>query len=64
LSQVPDLDFEDTGSGTFDKTLGEAVRGFQAREGLETDGVAGPKTLVRLHSVVGMPEIPGLEPDS
>lgn len=64
LSQVPDLAFAATDSGTFDQALGEAVRRFQAREGLETDGVAGPKTLIRLHNAVGMPEIPRLEPSS
>ena len=34
----------------------------QEREGLEKDGVAGPKTLIRLHSAVAMPEIPRLAP--
>jgi general secretion pathway protein A len=62
LSQVPDLGFEATDSGTFDRALGEAVQTFQEREGLKTDGVAGPKTLIRLHNVVGMPDIPRLEP--
>ena len=62
LSQVPDLAFEAIGSGTFGPVLGEAVRGFQKREGLEIDGIAGPKTLIRLHNAVGMPEIPKLAP--
>jgi general secretion pathway protein A len=62
LSQVPDLEVEATESGSFDRTLGNAVRSFQEREGLEKDGVAGPKTLIRLHSAVAMPEIPRLAP--
>lgn len=64
LSQVPELAFEATGSGTFDGALGEAVRKFQERQGLWIDGIAGPKTLIRLHNAVGMPEIPRLEPAS
>ncbi|WP_133512509.1 ExeA family protein [Candidatus Thiosymbion oneisti] len=62
LSQVPDLAVEAIGSGVFDPALDEAVRRFQKREGLKIDGIAGPKTLIRLHNVVGMPEIPKLAP--
>jgi general secretion pathway protein A len=62
LSQVQELAFEATDSGTFDRALGEAVKTFQEREGLKIDGVAGPKTLIRLHNAVGMPDIPRLEP--
>lgn len=62
LSQVPDAAFEAIGSGTFDPALDEAVRRFQKREGLEIDGIAGPKTLIRLHNAVGMPEISRLAP--
>jgi general secretion pathway protein A len=64
LSQVPELAFRSTDSGTFDRALGEAVRRFQEREGLRIDGVAGPKTLIRLHNAVAMPEIPRLGPTS
>gem|GEM_PF-5598518 len=54
--------FEAIGSGTFDPALDEAVRGFQKREGLAIDGIADPKTLIRLHDAVGMPKIPKLVP--
>lgn len=64
LSQVPELAFEATSSGVFDQSLWETVRRFQELQGLDADGVAGPKTLIRLHNVVGMPEIPRLaQPD-
>jgi general secretion pathway protein A len=62
LSQVPDLAVDATDSGIFDQALGKVVRRFQELEGLEIDGVAGPKTLIRLHSAVAMPEIPRLAP--
>jgi len=62
LSQVPDAAFEAIGSGTLRPALDEAVRGFQKREGLAIGGIAGPKTLIRLHDAVGMPEIPKLAP--
>jgi len=54
--------FEAISSGIFDPALDEAVRRFQKREGLAIDGIAGPKTLIRLHNAVGMPEIPKLVP--
>jgi general secretion pathway protein A len=62
LSQVPDLAVKATDSGTFDQALVSAVRRFQGLEGLKIDGVAGPKTLIRLHNAVAMPEIPRLNP--
>lgn len=60
LSQIPELSVEATDSGNFDRALGDAVRRFQELQGLKVDGVAGPKTLIRLHNAVGMPEIPRL----
>jgi general secretion pathway protein A len=62
LSQVPDLAVKATDSGIFDRTLADTVRRFQELEGLDIDGVAGPKTLIRLHNAVAMPEIPRLGP--
>lgn len=62
LSQIPDLDLKATTSGTFDRALEDAVHRFQEQEGLKSDGVAGPKTLIRIHNAVGMPEIPRLAP--
>ncbi len=35
-------------NGVFDAATDQAVRGFQARAGLEVDGAVGPKTLARL----------------
>jgi len=60
LSQVPELSVKATDSGTYDQALRESVRRFQELQGLKTDGVAGPKTLIRLHNAVAMPEIPKL----
>jgi general secretion pathway protein A len=62
LSQVPDLAVKDTGSGTFDAAVEEGVRRFQQRVGLTSDGVAGPRTLIRLYNAVAMPGIPRLKP--
>lgn len=64
LAQVPDFDVGVSRSARYDRALGDAVRRFQDREGLTEDGIAGPKTLIRLHNVVDMPEIPRLEPAS
>jgi general secretion pathway protein A len=60
LSQVPGLGLEETSSGVFDRTLEDAVVRFQERQGLRADGIVGPKTLIRLDNVVGMPGIPTL----
>jgi general secretion pathway protein A len=60
VAQVPELSLEATSSGAYDAALRNAVRRFQEREGLEVDGIAGPKTLIRLHNAVGMPAIPRL----
>jgi len=60
LSQVPGLGVNDNGSGAFDQNLEEAVRRFQAQQGLNADGVAGARTLIRLHNAVAMPGIPHL----
>ena len=60
LSQVPELGVTDTESGTFDASVGAAVRRFQVKYGLNPDGQAGPKTLIQLNNAVGMPGIPKL----
>lgn len=60
LSQVPELELQDNGSGRFDRAIEDAVRRFQTRAGLETDGIAGPRTLIRLHNAVNMPGPPRL----
>lgn len=60
LSQIPELSVKATDSGIFDRALGDSVRRFQELQGLKTDGVAGPRTLIRLHNAVAMPEIPRL----
>lgn len=62
LSKVPELAVDASESDLYDQALREAVRRFQKLEGLETDGVAGPQTLIRLHNVLAMPEIPRLKP--
>jgi general secretion pathway protein A len=60
LSQIPELSVKATDSGIFDRGLRDSVRRFQELQGLKTDGVAGPRTLIRLHNAVAMPEIPRL----
>jgi general secretion pathway protein A len=60
VSQVPELELEDNGSGRFDAGIEDAVRRFQTRSGLEADGIAGPQTLIRLHNAVNMPGPPRL----
>ncbi|HEX7030356.1 MAG TPA: AAA family ATPase [Gammaproteobacteria bacterium] len=44
----------------YDAALAERVREFQAREGLQVDGIAGPRTLLRLNSLRREPGIPFL----
>jgi general secretion pathway protein A len=60
LSQVPELGVKDSGSGVFDQGLEEAVRRFQEQQGIAVDGIAGSRTLIRLHNAVAMPGIPRL----
>ncbi|AGA90772.1 type II secretory pathway, component ExeA (predicted ATPase) [Thioflavicoccus mobilis 8321] len=60
LSQAPGLDFAGGDSGQFDTGLQAALRRFQEGRGLVPDGVAGYRTLIQLHNVVGMPGIPKL----
>lgn len=62
LSEVPALGVQDNGSGSFDQDLVMALRRFQEQQGLNIDGVAGPRTLIRLHNAVAMPGIPRLVP--
>jgi len=61
LSQVPDLGVAASAADTFDRELGQAVRRFQTREGLVSDGIAGPKTLMRLYDVLEVADIPRLD---
>ncbi|MGB4334357.1 MAG: AAA family ATPase [Chromatiaceae bacterium] len=60
LTQVPGLDFKDDGSNKFDLNVEKAVRRFQTQAGLEVDGLAGPRTLIRLATAVDMPGLPKL----
>lgn len=62
LAQAPGLDFKDDGSSRFDHQVENAVRRFQTQSGLEVDGLAGPRTLIRLTSLVDMPGLPKLRP--
>jgi len=47
-------------SNVYDRALLERVKQFQAGQGLESDGVVGAKTIIRLHQIVGL-EAPVLE---
>lgn len=48
--RLNDLGFDTEVSGTYDSRTVDAVRGFQASQGLATDGVAGPATARALAS--------------
>jgi len=61
LSQVEVLGIKDTASGRFGADIDKAVRRFQAQAGLDADGIAGPRTLIRLHNAVNMPGPPRLK---
>jgi general secretion pathway protein A len=60
VSRVPGLGIEDNGSGRFDEAMDAAIRRFQEQSGLGPDGIAGPRTLIRLHNAVNMPGPPRL----
>ena len=49
LQATGDLAAEPPGGETFDDVVGEAVKRFQRRHGLDIDGVVGPKTLAALN---------------
>jgi general secretion pathway protein A len=61
LSEVPGLGFEDKGPGGYTAAVEDAVRRFQTSAGLDVDGIAGPRTLIRLHNAVDMPGPPRLK---
>jgi len=44
-----------TAPAVFDDTLAMQLKQFQQRSGLPADGVAGPQTLIRLNTVLGIP---------
>jgi general secretion pathway protein A len=48
-------------STAFDLALSQAVKAFQRRLGLKTDGLAGPETLIQLNNAARLPDIPHLE---
>ncbi|MBN2885351.1 MAG: AAA family ATPase [Chromatiaceae bacterium] len=62
LSEVPELGVTEDDSPLFDEQLREALRTFQRAQGLEPDGIAGPRTLIRLHNAVNLPGVPHLQP--
>ena len=48
--RLKQLGFAMSVTGTYDGTTIDAVRGFQASQGLATDGVTGPETAAALAS--------------
>ena len=61
LAQVPGLGVKNQDSGRFDDQLASALRTFQQQAGLKVDGIAGPRTLIRLNNAVNMPGPPHLK---
>ncbi len=47
-------------SPVYDAALGQRLRAFQARQGLEDDGLAGPRTQMMLNGAVASPGTPSL----
>ena len=64
LAQLPEQALAASDSGRYDRELTEAVEAFQASQGLAVDGIAGPRTLIRLGNVLAVPGIPRLLPES
>ncbi len=60
LAGLPGQSLGDTTSPRFDAALAEAVRRFQEDNGLNVDGVAGPRTLVLLSNVTSPGDVPRL----
>lgn len=44
----------------FDTPLQDALRTFQRRQGLNVDGIAGPRTLIQINIATGAPNAPAL----
>ena len=49
LRQHLQLPLPDVNANMYDQVLSDAVRQFQAAQGLEADGIAGPQTIARLN---------------
>jgi general secretion pathway protein A len=60
LARVPASGLPASDSNYYDKELTRSVRAFQASRGLVADGIAGPRTLIQLHSAVDLPGVPRL----
>ena len=60
LARVDGIELSDLESGIYDQGLKAAVRQFQARYGLEPDGIAGPETLIQLNNAAAAPDTPRL----
>ena len=54
-SQVP------TDEAVFDNSMIEELKRFQREQGIEADGIAGPRTLIRLNALTGL-DVPLLTP--
>ncbi|MCU0587303.1 MAG: AAA family ATPase [Syntrophobacteraceae bacterium] len=50
-----------SGEAVFDQAMMEEVKRFQMEQGLETDGIVGPRTLIRLNALTGL-DVPLLTP--
>lgn len=60
LANVTDYDPGNKPTENYDEALAQAVVSFQQAEGLETDGIAGPMTLILLNTKSGNTLIPKL----
>lgn len=52
LAALPDSELTDSESPVYDTPLVRAVQGFQRGHGLSPDGIAGPRTLILLNTLV------------
>jgi len=59
LAQVKNYDFSMDDDSIFNESLRLRVRDFQKEETLVPDGVAGPRSLIRLNTLAGL-DVPTL----
>jgi general secretion pathway protein A len=61
LAALPDIGITSPGPARWDRALTEAVRRFQSQQGLISDGIAGPRTLILLSNALADAGVPRLD---